>query len=574
MRARFLTLLFSAFLIALPAVSQPKMLAYSASPNGYLNEHAAEVARCYDGFLFVVGDWDEAVAGNLGFGADAPASSDWLAKVAENVKNLNAAGATESVLDVHFAENGVWPSPETLRSADYTAKMARHFGRVAQAAKENGFRGVAIDVEYPYRRYALDHEIYTWDGYTVEDILNAAETQGRATMSAVLDAYPEAVVFVLPGEPRNRPVCREYMKGLLAVMAGRNAPGGYHLAYERAYCLWDGPVSQIALCRDGDLAIEWIWKGNDAVLRYWKDRCSVAPGVWPLHMIETGGKDYPVRPWPEELAELRAQLQALRTVAKRYVWSYSGAPVWCPADPSLKDKYGVAPASFEGAADVVRQWQDIVADKTAGVDPRAERLVRAVKDYDQGRLSAPDLCGTFGSPADWYVLGLLGNPFTKPQFAAPGAVTAPIRPDAAVQGRTDAVHWFPFQARAPLGSVSMTGAFDWRNTNDQSAHLAAELHSPRAQNAFLNIGWDDGIRVWLGDKCVFDRAEYPQNGHGAQFRDRYLFEERAEITLPAGATRLGVTSINSHGSWTFNLRITDVDGFPIEGVTFGLPKTD
>jgi hypothetical protein len=136
------------------------------------------------------------------------------------------------------------------------------------------------------------------------------------------------------------------------------------------------------------------------------------------------------------------------------------------------------------------------------------------------------------------------------------------------------VHWFPFQARVPLGNVSMVGAFDWRDTNDQSAHLAAELRSSKEQKAWLNIGWDDGIRVWLGDKCVFDHAEYPENGHGAQFRDRYLFEERTEITLPAGATRLGVTSINSHGSWAFNLRITDVDGFPLEGVTFGLPKTD
>ena len=562
------------FLGSLPVFAQPKMLAYSAPPNGYLNEHAAEVARSYDGFFFVAGDWDEGVAKNLGFGAEAPASSDWLVKAAENVKHLNAAGATESVLGVHFNENGAWPSPETLRSAAFTAKMAKHFGRLALAAKENGFRGVAIDVEYPYKRYSFDHEIYTWNGYTVEDLLSAAEAQGRATMTAVLDAYPEAVVFVLPGEPRNRPVCRAYMKGLLAVMAERNAPGGFHLAYERAYCLWDGPVSQLALCRDGDLAIEWVWRGNEAVLRYWKERCTVAPGVWPLHMIETGGKDYPVRPWPEELAELRAQMQALRTVAKRFVWSYSGAPVWCPADPALKDTYGITPASFDGAADVVRDWQDLLADKTANVDPRAERLVRAVKDYDQGRLSAPDLCGTFGSPADWYVLGLLGNPFTQPQFSAPGAVTGPIRLDAPVQGRTDAVHWFPFQARVPLGNVSMTGAFDWRNTNDQSAHLVAEVRSPREQKAFLNVGWDDGIRVWLGDKCVFDRAAYPERGHGAQFKDRYLFEERVEITLPAGATRLGVTSINSHGSWTFNLRITDVDGFPIDGVTFGLPKTD
>jgi len=554
--------------------AQPRMLAYSAVPTPYLNEHAADVARCYDGLFFIVGDWDAGVVQHLGQDPDTPPASDWLEKVSENVKNLNAAGARESVLGVSFPEDGAWPSPETLRSPAFTTKMAARFGKLARAARENGFRAISIDVEYPYKRYSFDHEIYTWDGYTVEDLLQAAEIQGRATMSAILDAFPEVVVFVLPGDPRNRPVCRAYVMGLLSVMAERNAPGGLHLAYERGYCLWEGPVSQLALCRDGDLAVEWLCRNNPRVWRYWKERCTVAPGVWPLHMVETGGRDYPVRPWPDELAELRAQIQALRLVAKRYIWSFSCTPVWCPADAGIREAYGIGPASFDGAPEVIRAWQDILADKTARTDPRAERLVRAVREYDEGNLSAADLCGAFGCPADWYVLGPLGNPFTRPQFAAPDAVTAPIRLDIPVHGRDRVVRWFPFHAWVPMGSVSMTNVFDWRATDDQSAHLVAEIRSPQTRQAWINVGWDDGIRVWLGPRLVFDRATYPPKGHGAQFRDRYLFEERFEVTLPAGATRLGVTTINSHGSWSFNLRVTDAEGYPIEGVTFGLPPVE
>jgi len=560
----------------IPSVSaQPQMLAYSATPTSYFNEHATEVARLYDGFFFIAGDWDEGIAQNIGLGEEeGHPDPDWLKNVAENIRNLTAAGVTESILGVSFPENGVWPSPQTLLSAEFTNKMARHFGRLARAAQENGFRGISIDVEYPYKRYSFDHEIYQWDGYTVEDLLRAAETQGRATMTAILDAYPDTVVFLLPGDPRDRPICRAYVKGLLAVMAERNAPGGMHLGNERGYCLFEGPVSQIALCRDGDLAMEWLWRDNAQVRRYWKEYCSVAPGVWPLHMVETGGKDYPVRPWPDELADLRSQLQTLRLVARRYIWSFSAAPLWGPANLERYGQYGIHPPAFENAEEVVRTWQEILADKTTGTDPRAERLIQAVQKYDAGTLSATDLCAIFGTPPDWYVLGPLGNPFTKPQFAALQALTAPIRLDIPVQGRDYAVHWFPYQSRMPLGTVSMSCIFDWRNTDDQAAHLVTEVYSPAEQPAWINVGWDDGIRIWLGSQCVFDRSVYPPQGHGALFRDRFLFEERVEVKIPSGTTRLGVTTINSHGKWSFSLRITDANGFPIEGITFRLPDDE
>lgn len=560
--------------ITYSASGQPKMLAYSGIPTDYINEHAPDIARSYDGLIFVAGDWDEGVAKNIGFGTPDSPIGDWFRRVSENVRHLCEAGATESILDVHFSENGVWPSPNTLLSSEFTVKMAKHFSRLGQVAKESGFRGVAIDVEYPYKRYSLDHEIYTWDGYTAEDLLRAAENQGRATMAALLDAYPEAVVLLLPGAFQSRPIGRYYMKGLLDVMAERDAPGGLHLAYERSYCLYEGPVSQIALCRDGDLSVENLWKGNETVLRYWKKRCSVAPGAWPLHMVETGGPDYPKRPWKEELADLRAQLETLRTVVKQYVWSYSGAPIWCPADPDVRTKYGIAPASFEGAADVVREWLEITTDKTAKTDPRAERLVHAVHAYDRGDLPAGDLCCVFGTPPAWYVAAPLGNPFTKPQFAAARTFTAPIRLDLPLQGRDSVVRWFLFPNLAPIGSVSMTAIFDWRNTDDQSAFLVTQVVSDRTQKAWIHVGWDDGLQVWLGNDCVLDRASYPPRGHGALYKDRFLFEDHAEVTLPAGTTRLGVVSINAGGSWVFNLRITDADGFPLEGVRFQLPDPD
>jgi hypothetical protein len=160
------------------------MLAYSASPNAWFDEHAAETAQLYDGFFFSIGSWDGGVTQCLGLPGAPAADATWRERAKSNLAHLREAGATESLLTVCFGESEAWPSPDTLRGKEFTEKMARHFGAIGQAARELGFRGVTIDVEYPYRRYYLDHEVYTYEGYTSEDLMNAAAEQGRVHAGA------------------------------------------------------------------------------------------------------------------------------------------------------------------------------------------------------------------------------------------------------------------------------------------------------------------------------------------------------------------------------------------------------
>lgn len=550
------------------AGSFPKMVAYSAQPNSYFNERASDVARIYDGFFFTIGSWDEGVAANLGIPPDVKPTTDWRERARENLIHLREAGATENLLGIHFAESAAWPSPETLLSKDYTTKMARHFSALGKAAKELGFRGISIDVEYPYRRYSIDHEVYTYQGYTAEDLTAAALEQGRAVMSALLDEFPEAVVFVLPGELWGRPIGRTFMLGMLQAMAHRDAPGGFHLGYERAYCLLD-PVSQVAIPRVGDCTARLLL--SEMSLDYWKRKCTVAPGMWPLHMVECGVAEYPVRPWGEELAELRQQMQILRSVAKKYVWSFSGQPIWYLHTPELEKKYGLAKQTFDGADEAIAGWHAILSQKEKASDPRIQRVIRAVEQFDQRTIGPLDLCGRFGTPAEWFVLGPLGNPFTRPEYAAQGAIFRPIHLDEPIHGRNGAVRWFVFHNHEPTGSVRLMAAFDWRNTDDSSAHFVCNITAKEQVGGFMHIGWDDGAAVWIGGKIVFDRRTYPKRGHGILYRDRYQFEERVPITIRRGKSRLAVTCINSHGNWAFSIRFTDKDGFPIEGVTFSVP---
>ncbi len=138
----------------------PKTIGYAMTPNAYVNDHAEELCGLYDGCYFVCGSWDSGVLSRIGIDGTPLADGEWLSLARENVAALRGAGITENLLGVSFGSGDEWPCAELLLSGDFTSRMNRHFGALGRAAREAGFRGVSIDLEYPYPRYELDHEIY------------------------------------------------------------------------------------------------------------------------------------------------------------------------------------------------------------------------------------------------------------------------------------------------------------------------------------------------------------------------------------------------------------------------------
>ncbi|MBI2422684.1 MAG: hypothetical protein HYV27_07630 [Candidatus Hydrogenedentes bacterium] len=570
-------------LMAMPGLSQadaaptaarplapPKTIAYSATPNAYFNDHAADAAQLYDGFFFVAGTWDTNATENLGLNAAPGAPVAWHDLVRENLAHLNAAGATENLLGVYFSDAGTWPSPETLLDPAATESMTAQFAAIAASAKDLGFRGICVDLEYPYPRYALDHAIYGYEDYTAEDLTEAAETQARAITSGMLKAWPDAVIVVLPGALWVRPLARAFQLGMLEAMAEHDAPGGLHFFTERSYGLLD-PVSQAAIPRETDLAILALVQ-DPAVRAYWSRRCSAGPGVWPLHMLETGGKDYPVRPWSEELEELGQQMRILRAVARRYVWSYSANPLWHPYTPEIAQQYQLGVAPFPGVEEFLPGWRRILQDREPINEPQLLPLIAAAWQLDQGVITPESYCDRFGTPAQWLILGPLSNPFDNPAWSAPRTLLKPLRLDRPVAGRDSMVRWFPFKNYEPLGSIRIMPAFEWFKTDMASVQLVSDVESESPVQALLHLAWDDGAAVWLNGALIFDQRSYPERGHGMLYRDRYDFETQVPIALPQGKSRLAVLSINQKGGWGVNLRITDKDGWPLSGLRFSLPQ--
>jgi hypothetical protein len=547
-----------------PSASQgPKTICYSVEPNGYLNDHAAEIKKIYDGFFFTVGSWERFAERFAGTNGVPPEQPEWVEAARKNLAALRAAQMTENFLGVAFEQDGRWPSPQTLLTKSYTETMEAEFAALGRVAKELGFRGVAIDVEYPYPRYVLTNPIYDYANYTAGDLTAAAFRQGQRSAAALLDAFPETVVLVLPGYIRSGPIEREYMLGMLDLMASRDAPGGFHLATEYTYCLAD-PLTTLAATRFEDAAIALL--AGERTAGYWKRRCSMAPGVWPLHAVETGGPDYPVQPWKDEIRELRQQMAILRTATKRYIWSFTASPVWYLYSPELEKQYGLGKQNLKRADINLKDWQQILMEKpTLPPGSRLAPIVEAIQRFDRGGLSAAELCEAFGTPGQWWVLGILGDVHTLPQFAAQRALNRPIDTYTPYQGRDQAVRWFSYSNFDPRGVTDCRYIFDWRNTDHGAAHFVTFVENPTERAAFLHVGWDDGVIIRLGGRVVFESPEW---GGYALYRDKYRFARRVPISLQRGRSKLAVTCSNDHGPWLFSLRITDEHGMPFPDLHF------
>jgi len=554
----------------------PVMLWYCVSPNAYFSDRAADLKGLYDGYFFVLWSWDTGVANVLGTDGNAPTDPHWWPLATENAAALNAQGITENMIAVTFGSNEAWPSPELLRSDEWTAKMRSRFATLGRAAKNAGFKGVTLDIEYPYRRYKLDNPIYTYDGYTPGDLLAGAFRQGQAVVAGFLDEFPEAAVFVLPGGLRGYPVSEQFMLGMLDEMARRDAPGGLHLATEYSYSLLD-PVTTAAIPRFenaeiGDLAPE-------ATVRYWRERCSMAPGVWPIRMIEDNSAEYVRRPWSEELADIREQNPILRATTKRYLWTYGGAQMWLTHDPARDAQYRLGGPDFPEADTVVAAWHALLRDRTRYdrsefADRRMVRLFRAVRGFDEGKRDPDGLCAAFGTPGRWWVLGLLGNPHLKPERTAHEALSHAISPRSPYWGRDGWVRWFPWANHYPPGVVDCNRAFGYMGTDSASAYFVTWVHADEPVEAWLNLGWGDGLSVQLGDSVVFNEVAVPPTKHRLRVHDRFQFERKVPVHLPKGTTRIVCAPMSFRGGFIFTFRITDADGFPLPGLRFGLGQRD
>jgi len=88
--------------------------------------------------------------------------------------------------------------------------------------------------------------------------------------------------------------------------------------------------------------------------------------------------------------------------------------------------------------------------------------------------------------------------------------------------------------------------------------MLTELTSDKKQSIRLEIGSDDGIKVWLNGKVVHKNNTVRTHKPGS---------DKADITIKAGKNRLLVKITQRTGHWSGSLRISALDGSLPQGVT-------
>jgi hypothetical protein len=161
----------------------------------------------------------------------------------------------------------------------------------------------------------------------------------------------------------------------------------------------------------------------------------------------------------------------------------------------------------------------------------------------------------------WYLIG----PFGDPEQARLGAAFPPeqeVDLDAVYDGKFGPVRWVKRDTQAAVVGLGELYGFH-KHIVDSLAYAAATVTSPKQQDVQLSIGTDDDAVVWLNGREVF-RHE----GMRGVMRD----QDKIPVSLPEGESRLLIKIYNRVGMWAFSVRFLDLDGKPLDGLTFSPTK--
>jgi hypothetical protein len=99
--------------------------------------------------------------------------------------------------------------------------------------------------------------------------------------------------------------------------------------------------------------------------------------------------------------------------------------------------------------------------------------------------------------------------------------------------------------------------------SDSCAYAKTVITSDRAQPAVLELGSDDGVKVWLNGEVVHENDVA---------RSLALRSDRVSVDLNKGRNTLMIKVTQGGGDWAFAARLRDPEGLRLEGVSFQAPE--
>jgi len=568
MRILFFSLVGAVLICGCAAQSRiftPDTLLFSPITPEYLKDTAAEwKATGFDGFLLagVMRNWADDIWAADGDGTTRGENDQTFKRIKRCNDECRKHGITENFIKVAFYSHvPLWTDDAAWEKFDENFRQAARFARMT------GCKGIALDIEYVGEQYDLDWREYDYKGYTKDELRSAAVKRGRELVKAMLQSYPDMVFLTLPeGINYYGPLATDLFVGMVRGMAESDAPGGVHLLTERSYKTVN-TLSLIHYTQSLDSRI--LDNLDESTARYWKEKCSIILGGWPLgyyrdildengERIGYSGKvekfgDKIVGSYADKSSnyspeDFRNQYAGMLLAGKRYCWIYGhGATWWHFTEADVK--YGNVGNSTLPVDERLDDFKSVLREKWMSSD-RMKEISRMVRE---GR--SDEFLQLLNFVKEFKIIG----PFGRRNFGNFGTVFPPeeeIDFDTDYAGSTSRVRW-------QSASVDATGYLDFLEhlspTDWVCAYACCKVVSPKTGPAQIRLGTNDTATVWLNGRKILSK-----NSERTAAPDSDIISVRLE----KGKNTVLIKVCNTEYNWGLFLRITDDWGDSLKGLTF------
>ena len=188
---------------------------------------------------------------------------------------------------------------------------------------------------------------------------------------------------------------------------------------------------------------------------------------------------------------------------------------------------------------------------------RALRKVVAASQNERLRIDATAAIAQIEKYDDYITAWMLSGPYTRKGKKGPKLFNnafPPEKPEAREQ-----VKWRPAPADVNRDKPWMVDLEKIIGGDDRVAYLRTNIRSPKNQPARLELGSDDGIKVWLNGKNV--------HKHNRE-RGLKAGEDKVDIQLRKGWNRLLLKINQGKGGWAACARLRTRNGSKLSGLRY------
>lgn len=202
----------------------------------------------------------------------------------------------------------------------------------------------------------------------------------------------------------------------------------------------------------------------------------------------------------------------------------------------------------EPAAKAVLSIAKAIGDEHQGEAMAGINRVLAATDDESIIVAAGETANHVQRREDFITKWSVAGPYTKPNVNGSAIFNETFPPE---QNGGD---WKPFPLTNPPGVFNMLTI---GSQNNCCAYVKTRIWSDQSRPARLEIGSDDGLKVWLNGKVVHANNV---------MRGLRVGEDQFTVTLDKGWNTLMLKITQGGGDWQYSCRIRSPQGFHLQGV--------